>query len=138
MHKKIACIGLMGVISLYGGEIETSIPKIDYVSETIAPIDYVIDTITPLEETTSIESKRKKRKFCLWFKAIIPSILSYGSLEALILFLKKKEVHKQWIKSIKNAQWLPIIIGTYCLNIWMDTDLREWMLNGSKYDTSVE
>jgi hypothetical protein len=100
MFRKIALIGLISISSLYGEEAPTQ--------------------ATPRRE--------QHHQVSLWFKAIIPSILSYASMEWIVRANKDNPDRQQLVTGAKHARWLPAIIGTYCLNIWMDRDLKEWML----------
>ncbi len=68
-------------------------------------------------------------KVSLWFKAIIPSILSYASLEWFVRANRNNPDRHQLVENVKYAQWAPFIIGCYCLNLWMDTDFKEWSLS---------
>ena len=78
---------------------------------------------------------KKRHKISLWFKAIIPSILSYASLEAFIRANRDNSDREQLVNGAKHAQWLPVIVGAYCLNIWMETDLKEWFLKKEEPST---
>ena len=101
MFKKIALIGLMSLGSLYGSDVES---RVD----------------TP---------PKKRHKISLLFKAIIPSILSYAFLEGIIQAYKNNPNKQQLVAWVKYTQWAPLIIGLYYLNIWTNTDLKEWALS---------
>ena len=81
---------------------------------------------------SEVQPPKKRKKISLWFKAIIPSIISYASLEGIVRACKNSPGKQNFVNNAKYAQWLPVIIGCYCLNIWMDTDLKEWMIRKDK------
>lgn len=92
----------------------------------------LLSICTTYSADISQEPVKKRRKISLWFKAIIPSILSGASLEAFIRSNRGNPDRQNLVRNAEHARFLPMIIGCYCLNMWMQSDLKEWMLRKAK------
>ncbi len=80
-------------------------------------------------EAGVMETIKNSHGISMWLGAIIPSILSFVSMEFAIRANKDKPDRKDVVAVAKFIRWMSLFVGAYFFDEWFRADFKEFTLN---------